>query len=147
MSEHPRSSRARLRAADDRGIQAAELSVVLTITLVLFATLLNGAFVVYGKAVVRAALHEGVRAGSVAPSGAAECQQRIGDALDNMLGPHYRSGVTFSCTATDTRVVATADATLRGFVPGVPDVSLQLDASAVKEQDPSVEAAAGEPET
>jgi hypothetical protein len=101
--------------------------------------LLNGAFTVYGKAVVRGALHEGVRAGSAAPAGAAECNQRIAQALDSMLGPHYRSGITFSCTASDTRVVATADATLRAIVPGVPDVTLHLDASALKETDPSEE--------
>ena len=132
-------SRVRSLAGDERGIAAAELAVGLIIALFAFATLLNGAFVVYGKGVVRAALHEGVRAGSTAPAGSAECNERIRAALDGMLGPHYRSGVQFSCTATDTRVVATADAHLRAFVPGVPDVSLQLSASALKEQAPSQE--------
>jgi hypothetical protein len=147
MSRHPRPAGVRPHAVDDRGIAAAELSVGLVIALVVFATLLNGAFVVYGKAVVRGALHEGVRAGSVVPAGAEECRQRIGAALDSMLGPYYRSGVTFSCTADDTRVVATATANLRGFVPGVPDVALQLDASALKEQDPTEEDAAEEQDT
>jgi hypothetical protein len=101
--------------------------------------LLNGAFTVYGKGVVRGALHEGVRAGSTAPGGADECRQRIAEAIDGMLGPHYRSGITFSCTASDTRVVATATATLRAIVPGVPDVTLNLSASALKETDPSQE--------
>jgi hypothetical protein len=113
--------------------------VGLIIGLTAFAMLLNGAFTVYGKGVVRGALHEGVRAGSAAPAGAEECRQRIAQALDGMLGPHYRNGISFSCSASDTRVVATADATLRAIVPGVPDVTLHLDASAVKETDPSEE--------
>lgn len=136
----PWRSRVRALAYDDRGIAAAELAVGLIIALFAFATLLNGAFVVYGKGVVRGALHEGVRAGSTAPAGSEECRERIGAALDGMLGPHYRSGVQFTCTATDTRVVATADARLRAFVPGVPDVNLRLSASALKEQDPSTAA-------
>ena len=137
IGSHACRCRARALADDDRGIAAAELAVGLIIALFAFATLLNGAFVVYGKGVVRGALHEGVRAGSTAPAGAAECRERIGAALDGMLGQHYRSGVRFSCAATDTRVVATANARLRAFVPGVPDVSLQLSASALKEQDPA----------
>jgi hypothetical protein len=128
IGSHACRCRARALADDDRGIAAAELAVGLIIALFAFATLLNGAFVVYGKGVVRGALHEGVRAGSTAPAGAAECRERIGAALDGMLGQHYRSGVQFSCAA---------NARLRAFVPGVPDVSLQLSASALKEQDPS----------
>lgn len=130
-----------MRAAisGESGIAAAELAVGLLIGLTTFAMLLNGAFTVYGKGVVRGALHEGVRAGSTAPAGAEECRQRIAEALDGMLGPHYRSGISFSCTASDTRVVATADANLRAIVPGVPDVTLRLRASALKERDPSEE--------
>lgn len=130
------SARARALVDDDRGIAAAELTVGLVIALVAFATLLNGAFVVYGKGVIRAALHEGVQAASAAPADAGQCEKRIASALDTMLGPYYRGGVSFGCSVSDTRVVAEATGYLPAFVPGVPDVTVQLQATAVKEQDP-----------
>ncbi len=138
MARRARPSLPRRIALDSRGVAAAELAVGVLIGLTVFVMVLNGAFVVYGKGVVRGALHEGVRAASRAPAGAAECRERIAGALDGMLGPHYRSGVSFTCAEADGAVVATADARLRAVVPGVPDVTLRLRATAVKEQQPGL---------
>jgi hypothetical protein len=105
-------------------------------SLVLFVLLANLIVALYGRGVVRAALDEGVRTGSRAPHGPAQCEQRVAQALSQLLGGDMGDGVAYSCSETVDRVVASATVTFPGWLPGVPDFAFDVGASAVKEQAP-----------
>ena len=90
----------------------------------------------YGRGAVRAALDEGVRAGSRAPATAADCQARADDALADLLGGSMGRSVTLMCSETPDEVMASADVHFRGWLPLMPDWSFSSSSSAVKEQEP-----------
>jgi hypothetical protein len=111
----------------------AQLVVAIGLSLVLMATLANLLVLQYGRGVVRAALDEGVRAGSRADAGAAECERRARAALADLLGGAMGAGVRLRCSADETTVTAQADVAFRGWAPGVPDWRFTARALAVRE--------------
>jgi hypothetical protein len=126
-----------VRAVDGQGgfvsipfVAAAGLSlIVLTMVanLVVFQ---------YAHGVVRAALDEGARAGSRAGATVADCLERATGVLDDLLSGELGTGVVVACDVRGDRVVATAEATFSGWLPGIPDWTVSLAATAVKESFP-----------
>ncbi len=102
--------------------------------MIFFAILANFVVIQYGSGAVRAALDEGVRNGSRADAGAAVCQATIDDILASVLGGPYGNEVSTTCQDTGDVMVATAQATFRGFAPLVPDLTIDFEAVAARER-------------
>ena len=116
----------------DGFVTIAQLLAVM-LSMVAFTAMVNVVVAGYGRGVVRAALDDGVRAGSRAgPAALAVCEQRVLGVLDDLLGGSFGSGVVFGgCTVEDQHVVARADVTFRGWMPAVPDWRFEVAATAV----------------
>lgn len=110
--------------------------VAAALSLVLLTTLLNLLVFSYARGVVRAALDEGVRAGSRTTASAAECAARAEQVRADLLRGTLGDGVRMRCAETDDAVRADADVVLRGWLPTVPDWRFSLGATAVREHDP-----------
>lgn len=122
-------------------IEAGGFVTVQTVTaigmsLALFVLLVNLVVFQYGRGVVRAALDEGARAGSVAPAADADCLQRADAVLSDLLSAAMLHGVDVRCTVAGGRVHATADVRFRGWLPLTPDWRFVSSAVAVKESSP-----------
>lgn len=109
-------------------------TAAIAMSLVLFVMMANVIVAMYGRGVVRAALDEGVRTGSRATNGEAECEQRAQETLGQLLGGPMGDGVRFDCAEQDGRVVALATVSFASWVPGIPPFTFDVGASAVKEQ-------------
>ncbi len=113
------------------GILAAVLlTVVVAVNMVyLFAYL-------YGQAVVRSALDEGVRAGSrISEAQLMICETTANDVVDDLLGGPLGDGIVGPACAFDAagNLVATATATFDSPLPGVPTWTIDLQATATRE--------------
>lgn len=103
------------------GFVTVQYVAVVGLSLVFVVLLTNLVVFQYGRGVVRAALDEGVRAGTRATAGAAECEARAGDVLADLLGGAMGTGVRLACTDDGVHVRATADVVFTSWAPGVPD--------------------------
>jgi hypothetical protein len=99
--------------------------------LVVFVMLANLLVVQYGRGVVRAALDEGSRAG--ASAGATACVDRAGEVLAQLLGGPAGAGIVVRCLDDGVVVRATAEGRLPGWLPGIPDFELRMEAQAARE--------------
>lgn len=133
MDHQPVGVDGRRQFAGEGGSTSIAYTMAVAMSMVAFVLCANVIAALYGRGVVRGALDEGVRAGSAVISSAAECRQRISDVLDQLLGGAMGQGVSFDCEETTDAVVATAEATFPGWLPGVPSLSFDLGARAVKE--------------
>ena len=79
MAEHRTSPR-------DGGFVTAQFVVVVALSLLFFTMMANVIVFMYGRGVVRAALEEGVRAGSPARASAATCQRAARETMRSLLG-------------------------------------------------------------
>jgi hypothetical protein len=102
--------------------------------MIFFAILANFVVIQYASGAVRAALDEGVRNGARADAGVAVCMATIDDILASVLGGPYGDDVAASCQDTGDVMVASAQATFRGFAPLVPDLTIDFEAVAAREQ-------------
>ncbi len=127
---------ARTQGTRAGGFVTAQFVVVVALSLVFFVFLCNADVFMYGRGVVRAALEEGVRAGSPAGSSTAACRRAADDAIRSLLGGRMGAQVRISCALAAGEVRATADVRFQGWLPGVPDWRFRNDASAVKERLP-----------
>lgn len=87
----------------------------------------------YAVAVIHAALDEGVRTGTVVTGSAAACRARANEALDALLGGRYGRRVRVTCTRGSRTTTARARGELDSWAPLVPDVRIDLHASAMSE--------------
>lgn len=122
-------------AADERGEVGVGILLAVTLTLVVAVGIVNVFMFLYGQSVVRAALDEGVRAGSRVDAGVAVCLDRAQQVLDDLLAGDLGDGVTIACApgATPAELVATANATFDSLMPGVPSWTFHLEARATQE--------------
>lgn len=88
----------------------------------------------YTRGAVMAALERGVRAGAVAEAGIDQCQAAVADSLAEVLGGAIT--VAVSCGADTERVWATAIGVVPAWLPGGPDLGLDIEASARRESAP-----------
>lgn len=124
------------RDAPEAGFLTVQFVAAVGLSLVMFTALVNLVAFQYGRGVVRAALDEGVRAGSRATASDLECLQRIRSTLSDLLGGAMGAGVRVDCRQDGEQVVASASATFRGWLPLVPDWRFGLLASARRERAP-----------
>jgi hypothetical protein len=102
-------------------------------TLVVAVIVVNLFLYLYGQGAARAAVDEGVRAGSRVAAGVDVCQERAAEVLANLIPGPLGDGVIVSCGNTGDELVAVADVTLDSPLPGVPSWSFRMEARAVQE--------------
>lgn len=117
------------------GTAAVTYPMVIAMSMVTFVLCANVIVALYGRGVVRGALDEGVRIGSRAEVGVAECEQRVTDTLDQLLGT-MRDGVTYHCADDGDTISASADVAWPGWLPGVPTLRFTIAAQSVSEGRP-----------
>lgn len=115
----------------DQGVSSAQFVLASALSLVLFIALTNLVVVQYGRGVIRSALEQGARAGSV--SGVVACQETAGDVISDLLGGRMSDGVSVDCTASATAVTASASARFEAWTPFMPDYEFSMSASATAE--------------
>lgn len=118
------------------GFVTIQFVAVAGLSLLLVVVLANVVVFGYGRGVVRAALDEGVRAGSRVDAGAAECLERAQGVLDDLLAGPLGDGVAVACSDDGGFVRAEATVRFAAWLPPVPDWSFTLAATAVKERLP-----------
>lgn len=128
-----RNSTAELERLGQGGFASTAYVVAAAFALWFFAILANVIVMQYAAGVVRLAIDEGVRRGATVGAGVAECEQVVGYALADLLGGEYGSEIEISCVEAGGWIRATAKATLGGFVPPLPDVVVDFEASAAVE--------------
>lgn len=124
------------RRSDDRGAATYAVLVgvaLLTITLI---AMLNFITFQYGRGSLRTIADQAAQAGSRASATVATCEQRAQQSIDALIGGPLGDTATVTCTDDGDRVEATATATFEGWLPIVPDQTVVITASAVKEQAP-----------
>ena len=109
--------------------------LVVALSMLFLAALLNLIAIQYAQGVVRAALDEGVRMGSVARGTERECLAGIRRVMGDLLGGPLGADVDFACIVVGGQMVASADAEFQGWFPGMPSLQFTTDVRAVKESD------------
>lgn len=112
---------------------AATTMMVMAMSMITFVVCVNVIVVLYGRGVVRGALDEGARVGARSGGQVADCERRVAQVLDELLGGPIGDGVSYRCAVEGDQVVATADVLIRGWLPGMPDARFQLAARSVRE--------------
>jgi hypothetical protein len=115
------------------GFLTIQYLLAVGLSLVLLASLGNLLVFSYGRGVVRAALDEGVRAGSRAGASPAECQARADAVLSDLLSGSLGQGVDVRCQSQGGTVTASAEASFPAWAPLVPSWSFTTTAEAVAE--------------
>lgn len=121
--------------ARERGFATAQLMLAVALSMLFLAGLLNLIAIQYAQGVVRAALDEGVRIGSVASATEEQCLDGIGRVLRDLLNGPMGRDVEFSCAVINGQMVASGEAQFDGWFPGMPSVAFSADVRAVKESD------------
>ena len=113
----------------------AQWVLVTSFSMVFLAVLLNLVAVQYAHGVIRSALDEGIRRATPAPAGPTECRDGIDEVLDGLMAGPFGDDIFTSCVVVAGQVVASANARFSSWVPGVPDISLDVEVRGVKESD------------
>lgn len=108
-------------------VQVVAACGMATVVLVVLANLLVAQ---YARAVLRAAVDEGARAGARVGASVAACEDRVLQAIGDLLGGAV--DVVVRCGEEPGMVVAEADARIAGWLPPVPDVRLEARAEAAR---------------
>lgn len=109
--------------------------LVVALSMLFLAGLLNLIAIQYAQGVVRAALDEGVRVGSAARASESECLDGIRRVMGDLLSGPLGANVEFACTVVAGQLIASADAEFEAWFPGVPSLNFSTDVRAVKESD------------
>ena len=115
------------------GFVTTQFVLAVALSLLLFVMLCNAIVYQYGRGVVRAALDEGVRSASRAGGTVSACEDAAEEVRHTLLGGPVGSHVAIRCGLVADTVQATATGYLPSWLPLVPDWSIDLAASAVKE--------------
>lgn len=118
---------------EERGLTSVGLLMAVVFTLVVAVIMINLFLYLYGQGAARAAIDEGVRAGSRVDAGEITCEERANEALDGLMPGPLGSGVNISCGVVAGELIAVADVTLDSPLPGVPSWSFQMQARATQE--------------
>ena len=122
------------RSGED-GMTTVQYVAATAFSLIVFVMMANFIVFLYARGVVRAAVDEGVRAGSRFGATTAECESRAHDVLGDLLAGRVGRDVQVKCESPNEDVMrAKVHVTLRGWLPGVvPDWTFTLDARSVRE--------------
>lgn len=110
------------------------------ITLVVFMAAANLIVYSYGRGVLRTAVDEAARVGSVqaAPGGpVGACQEKAAQVMANLLGGPFGHHVAISCQVSADQVVAVATGTFPAWLPVIPPHSLKVVGTATVSTDPT----------
>lgn len=118
---------------DERGVTSVGVLLAVAFTLLVAVVAINLFLYLYGQGAVRAAIDEGVRAGSRVAAGEDACERRAEEALDGLVPGPLGDGILIACTEAGGQLIAVADVTLDSPVPGVPSWSFRMEARAVQE--------------
>lgn len=122
-------------ATAERGEIGIGIMLAVTMTFIVAVAIVNIFMFLYGQAVVRSALDEGVRAGSRVNGGVIVCQQRADAVIDDLLAGPLGDGVSIACSQpVPDELLAVGDATFDSPMPGVPSWTIRLEARATQEQ-------------
>ncbi len=123
------------RRLSERGVTSVQFLLASGLGLLLFLALANMVVVQYGRGAIRSALDQGVRVAAVTGS-LTECEARIEEVLDQLLGGAMGHSVVTQCTMSGRTAVATGFALFDAWTPMSPDFSVSLSASAILETAP-----------
>ncbi|MDJ0664052.1 MAG: hypothetical protein QNJ75_05795 [Acidimicrobiia bacterium] len=118
---------------EQRGLTSVGIMLAVAFTLIVAMAVINLLLYLYGQGATRAAIDEGVRAGSRVAAGEAACLQRSREALHGLMPGPLSDGVTINCLRVGDELIAVADVTLDSPLPGIPSWSFQMQARAVQE--------------
>lgn len=124
---------ARSAKQDERGLTSVGIMLAVAFTLVVAVAAINIFLYLYGQGAARAAIDEGVRAGSRVAAGPSLCEQRSREALIGLMPGPLGDDVSITCALVGDDLVAVADVTLNSPLPGIPSWSFQMEARAVQE--------------
>lgn len=93
--------------------------------------LANLVVVQYGRGVIRSALEQGVRSGSV--NGVAACRETALGVVDDLLGGRMSDDLVIACEGMGGTIVASASARFETWTPLMPDYEFSLVASSTAE--------------
>jgi hypothetical protein len=131
----PPRARRRFRPGDEAGFTVVQYVAAIGLVFLVTVMLLNASTLLFARAMVRAALDQGVRVGSAATASAAQCERTAQQARQTLLGGTLGRGVRIRCGAAGSTVLATATVVFEpGF--GIPTWRYTVTARAVKEQAP-----------
>lgn len=123
------------RRLNDRGVTSVQFLLASGLGLLLFLALANLVVVQYGRGALRSSLDQGARVGAVSSS-EAECQQRIGDVLGQLLGGRMGDSVVTACVIGPAVVAASGRAVFVSWTPFAPDFVVEMTAHAIRELPP-----------
>lgn len=101
------------------------------LALLVFLALANLVVFQYGRGALRSALEQGARAGSTA--GATACVIAASDVVHDLLGGRMSEGLVVSCAEDGDSVTASATAVFESWTPLMPDLEVEMAATAVLE--------------
>ena len=129
-----------VRGRSEAGFVTVQYVWVIATSLFLFTLVANVVLVQYGRAVVRSALDDGVRAGARVTSGLAEAElvcERTADATRrDLLGGRLGEGIAVDCLPEAGAMRAEATSVFASWFPAVPDWTFTDQAVAVQEEAP-----------
>ena len=123
------------RRLSDRGVTSVQFLLASGLGLLLFLALANLVVVEYGRGALRSALDQGARVGSV-NSSVEECQRRIGQVLDQLLGGRMGDSVVTDCVIGPVSVTASGRGVFSSWTPLTPDFVVEITAQATRELPP-----------
>lgn len=121
----------------ERGFASTSFLAAVALSLVAVVAVVNLLVFAYARGALRAALDEGVRAGTRAADAAGECERRATAALDDLLAGQLRAAVgDVTCRDDGDRVAASVTGRLPAWAPGIPDWPVRETAVASRERQP-----------
>ena len=123
------------RGLSERGVTSVQFLLASGLTLLLFLALANLVVVQYGRGALRSALDQGARVGAVSSS-IAQCEQRVEDVLDQLLGGRMGDDVVVSCDVGPGVASAVGKARFVSWTPFTPDFLVEMTALATREIPP-----------
>lgn len=119
----------------DRGVTSVQFLLASALALVLFVAMANVVVVHYGRAAIRSALEQGVRAGSLDGDGVV-CSEKIAEVLSQLLAGRMSDDLEVSCATSGDVMAATATAVFRSWTPLSPDFVVEVNSRALIEAPP-----------
>lgn len=119
------------RRVADRGIGSIQFALASGLALILFVALANLVVIQYGTGVLRSALEQGARSGSVA--GETACETTAHAVVADLLGGRMSDALVIDCSPSGGTLLARGVATFPSWTPLMPDFRVELVARAVGE--------------
>lgn len=119
--------------SDERGLTSVGILMAVSFTLIVAVLVVNLFLYLYGHGAARAAIDEGVRAGSRVDAGEDICEVRADEALLGLMPGPLHEGIDIDCEVVGGELVAVADVTLSSPLPGFPSWSFLMEARAIQE--------------